>query len=254
MADAAGSFDIPAIGGTADGLSLPDNVLGDLNAILGSVPTVVDAPVAILNYASKDDNGESAMLSTRAPLSWTAIINDIITNPRLPFGDVFQTRADFIRWSVMYGIQAAQLYRLTLADADSPNDPIAAAHIFAERTMGMINARSALINRISADVRQMSDALKLVVDAGEMAEAGAMVNYYMNGVADQTDSFWRAMFTKVLFQNDYLRNLIVQLINEGLTQDASLIDYAASLGLVDATLLDQSGDDPEDIYDGTIEG
>jgi hypothetical protein len=205
---------------------------------LSNIPVVPGSNTYdIINYSPTGDDGESYPLSSRCPMSWVAIIDEIRQDPSMPFMSVFKTRSDFVRWCIWQGISHANQFRIQLAEQD-PNtpspDPMVEAHMFAERTMGRLGARTALITKITKDVARLSEAVAIVTEAGEKAEAAALITYYIDGVHEQSDPFWRSFFTRQLFQHPSLAATIKEYIEVGLLTDAYLYEYALEFGLIEA--------------------
>jgi hypothetical protein len=213
------------------------NIIAGLDDPLGGVPIEVDPFVDLVNYSPSGDDGQSLPISTRVPISWEAMITEILDNPNAPFGAVWPRKSDFFRWSLRRGMEDCQRFIKEAKEADpdaAPADPIIDAHLFSDRTLGHIMARAQIFNKVKKDVSVLADAVELLMAEGEFQEAASILTHYMIGANAQSSNFWRGWFTKALFAEEQLRIAIAALIEQNIMIDDFLTQVALEFNVIDA--------------------
>lgn len=200
-----------------------------------------DAPILpatlhdIVDYPASDENNGSMMLSTRVPISWGGLLDELRQTPNTPLPDIFKTKGRFVRWSVMQGIQILRQMINDAAETD-PNvkrvDDLIEAQLFAERTAGRLAVRADVIKEALQAAESISMAVNWAINNKEYAEAASIITNYMDMLhTSVTNRFWKYTFVKTLVNDYQLRESLVLLVTEGHVDDQYLIEVLSKEGL-----------------------
>lgn len=223
----------------------------DIDAIPIAPVTITGSIDEIINYKPRDESG-SEVTAMRVPLQWLAIIEEIIAHRRWPL----KKRGEFLRWATWKGIEAATAYLKTLVqegdDAEmdySDLDATTQAYVFSDRIMGMSNARTAMIERIQKQVRNIVIAAKVSMDIGDKDNAAELIMFYVEN-ALKLQGFWLTFSIHTLLADMEGREVISELIRAGKISNEYLIGAAQSFGAIGQLPQRDDGDVTEDFNAG----
>ncbi len=201
---------------------------------LDSLPTTVERNV-IVDYPASSDDGEGVPLSTRVPAQWIEIIDRIRQMPGTNLPDVWPKRSNFVRWSIIQGMQRVLEISKTLNEDDIAQmdiDPLLRAQITLEQAGGELEARAQTINNIFSRVRTIARAAQELVAVGELVEPANLINRWSDSAHEQASPFWRDTFLLALVNEPELADTLRLLIMGGHIVDERLIDMCVTSGVI----------------------
>ena len=228
----------PQDGDNLDFLSgLPDS-LGhmDIDDLLDSLPTTTNVLNAIVDFPASSDDGETAVLSCRVPLSWQEQVDKIREMPGTVLPDIWPKRSSFVRWCIFIGMReitrvAGELNKE--GRLENALDPTLRAQISIEQLGGEIDTRASTINTITVRVKTMSKAVDDLRRIGQHVEAADWINRWMEVANEQETDFWRNVFMMALVREESIRQALGELIINGYIVDEQLIDLCITENIID---------------------
>lgn len=203
---------------------------------LDQIPTAVAGESALIDYPASMGDSDGIVINTRVPAHWISAIDHIREMPGTSLPTIWPTRGAFFRWCVAIGM--AELNKISkVINSDNPEeqlniDPALRARIFVEKGGGRVTARASVMNEAQASIKEIAVAVKALMAIDEPDEAADLLNEWIAGATAQDSMFWKNFFSKILVNEQDMKEPVAKLIKSGRIIDEYVIQLAESAGIL----------------------